>query len=112
MPHKDPEKGKAYQRAYNKRRRRPAGYKEAKEARRILLAYGITQEQYDEMVTRQKGVCAVCGHADAKRALSVDHDHETGRVRGLLCSGCNAAIGRLGDNVAGLRRALAYLEEN
>lgn len=43
------------------------------------------------------------------QAPKVDHCHDTGRVRGMLCHGCNTALGKLGDNVAGLRRALEYL---
>lgn len=42
--------------------------------------------------------------------MCVDHDHETGKVRGVLCRGCNGALGKFGDTVAGVRRALAYLE--
>src|SRR5262245_30768892 len=88
------------------RRRNPA--KEAARRRRRLLRslYKLTQSEYERMVREQRGRCACCGRA---RSLVVDHDHETGRVRGLLCTPCNSAIGSLGDTAAGLLRALAYL---
>lgn len=69
--------------------------------------YGITQAQCDEMAEKQGGVCAIC---QERKKLCVDHCHETGRVRGLLCMRCNTALGQLGDSVAGLRRFLEYLE--
>lgn len=75
----------------------------------LARIYGISQDQYDEMLATQGGGCALCGRRPTKNALSVDHDHESGVVRGLLCSGCNGALGQLGDNEEGLLRALAYL---
>lgn len=74
---------------------------------RRLRNYGLTPEEYRRMWEEQEGLCAICG----KEATQIDHDHETGRVRGLLCSRCNYGIGALGDNVRGLRRALRYLKE-
>lgn len=55
--------------------------------------------------------CECCGAPPAGRALALDHDHGTGAFRGWLCFDCNTGIGRLGDNVAGIRRAIAYLEK-
>ena len=57
--------------------------------------YGITVEQYEQLLTKQRGVCAVCGKRNKKIRLHVDHDHVTGKVRGLLCTGCNLSLGRL-----------------
>lgn len=58
-------------------------------------------------------VCQICGHKNGLgRELCVDHDHKTGHVRGLICSTCNLALGYLGDSVAGLRRALEYLDRD
>ncbi len=56
--------------------------------------------------------CECCGRhkSDSKKAMHLDHDHVTGVFRGWLCNRCNAGIGMLGDNVAGLQRAIAYLE--
>lgn len=64
--------------------------------------YGITQSEYDEMNVRQKGLCAICGQKEtaqgrrekAPRRLAVDHDHTTGKIRGLLCVKCNRGLGR------------------
>lgn len=70
--------------------------------------YGISLGEYLEMLRGQNGVCAVCGD-DGK--LHVDHDHETGRVRGLLCGSCNRALGLLKDNVDSLSRAIDYLRK-
>jgi coenzyme F420-reducing hydrogenase beta subunit len=68
--------------------------------------YGIDIKQYQTMLNAQSGSCALCEKSDD---LCVDHCHETGKVRGLLCRQCNSAIGKLGDNAAGLQRALSYL---
>jgi hypothetical protein len=59
------------------------------------------------MVVAQDGRCAICG--SALEQLHVDHDHETGEIRGLLCSNCNVAISQLGDDVETMESAIAYL---
>lgn len=48
--------------------------------------YGLSQEEYDELLAGQHGVCAICGRESGSRALAVDHDHASGTIRGLLCS--------------------------
>lgn len=53
--------------------------------------------------------CELCGYSNEKRALCYDHNHETNLFRGWICAGCNTAVGRFGDNVAGALRVLAYL---
>ncbi len=76
--------------------------------------YGITIEQYDEMLAAQGGVCAICGNAEADARLyklHVDHCHSTGKVRGLLCGACNRGIGNLGDDIDKLKSAIRYLEK-
>ena len=72
--------------------------------------YGLSTEAYQEMLASQGGVCALCGGTPGARALGVDHDHATGRIRGLLCSPCNTGIGNLRDDPDLLRKAIAYLE--
>ena len=69
----------------------------------VKADFGITKVEYNELLEKQKGVCALCPATDSGdgRPLFVDHCHETGRVRGLLCKQCNTAIGLLGDNLAG-----------
>ncbi|MFC9081889.1 endonuclease VII domain-containing protein [Streptomyces sp. NPDC057062] len=69
--------------------------------------YGLTQAERDEMVASQRGLCVICLKAPA---VHVDHCHETGKVRGVLCFNCNSAIGKLGDDPDAVRRAAAYLE--
>jgi Recombination endonuclease VII len=72
--------------------------------------YGITLEQYQAMLEKQNGVCAVGGeHCKSGRALSVDHDHTTGKLRGLLCGNCNRGIGYLQDDPELIRAALEYI---
>ena len=73
--------------------------------------YGITPEQYEEMETAQAGLCRICERVPVT-SLRVDHDHETGRVRGLLCHDCNSGIGLLGDDRERIMRAAIYLTEN
>lgn len=81
-----------------------------KERRRNMRQYGITLEQYDEMLVAQNGVCAICREeCKSGRRLSVDHCHETGKVRGLLCGNCNQGIGRFGHSPERLSAALAFL---
>lgn len=87
----------------------PAERKEANRAYALKHEYGLTVEQYDHMLAEQGGVCALCSRPPGVRLLAVDHDHDTGRVRGLLCVRCNTALGSLGDNEEGLLRAVAYL---
>jgi len=74
--------------------------------------YGITPEEYDAILERQGGVCAICkappGDPRGYR-MHVDHAHDDGRVRGILCGPCNQGLGRLGDDVERLRAAIEYL---
>lgn len=77
---------------------------------RLLRDFGITPDEYDTLLLGQGGVCAICEGDDGRKLLAVDHCHDTGKIRGLLCRQCNTGLGSLGDNVAGLQRALAYLE--
>lgn len=78
----------------------------------ILKTYGITSEQYESMLRYQGGKCFICQRATGKRRrLAVDHDHKTGKVRGLLCNPCNRdVLGHLRDSVAALERAVTYLK--
>ena len=80
----------------------------------LKAKYGITPERYCEMFEAQGGVCAICKRCERRRTsstrLAVDHDHETGRVRGLLCTTCNTAIGMLDDNLDLVTALFAYLE--
>lgn len=94
-------------------RSRPGNREKAKLAarRHWLSQYGLTLEQYAEMEKSQDGKCWIC-HLPEKlgQRLSVDHDAETGAVRGLLCRDCNRGIGLLRHDPERLRRAALYLE--
>lgn len=69
----------------------------------------ITYEEYETLFYQQRGVCAICGKSPTKRLLVVDHDHETGRVRGLLCYYCNTRLESV-ENYDWLERAIDYLQ--
>lgn len=75
--------------------------------------YGITSEDYNDMLVLQGGVCAICKNPPTLRMLHlrVDHCHKTGRVRGLLCHGCNTGIGNLKDSEYNLKAAIQYLRK-
>jgi hypothetical protein len=65
----------------------------------LKALYGISLPHYEELLRKQHGLCAICARPPrGKRPLDVDHDHESGRVRGLLCGNCNRAIGLLDEN--------------
>ena len=83
----------------------------AARARRLRILYGLTPEDFDAMLAAQGARCAICPATEpgGSGTWAVDHCHETGRVRGILCHRCNRAIGRLGDDPARLRDAAAYL---
>ena len=74
-----------------------------------IKSYGLTMDEYEEMLSRCGGTCEVCGHA-SKELLHIDHDHSTGKVRGLLCRPCNAALGLVRDSPERLRKLANYLE--
>ena len=76
-----------------------------------LKIHGLTPEDFNTMLIKQKNVCKICNTFSGGKILSVDHDHKTGRVRGLLCSSCNLAIGLMKDSPKLLRQAAKYLED-
>lgn len=73
----------------------------------LKARYGITSAEYDDMLERQGGLCALCRERPAEH---VDHDHLHGHVRGLLCSCCNQGLGNFRDELAHLKAAVDYLE--
>lgn len=70
----------------------------------------LTLDEYDQMVVAQRGLCAICEQPPTRRALSVDHNHKTVKIRALLCDACNKAIGLLQDSVDLCKKAAQYLE--
>lgn len=111
QPSKDYTDHAAYMRAY--RKNNPLIFKNLE----LKKHFGITLSQYNKLKESQNGVCAICGKPetifDSKqqklRELSVDHCHTTGKIRGLLCSHCNHAIGKFNDDVDLLQKAINYL---
>ena len=81
-------------------------------ANRRLKRRGATEELYNELYEVQQGCCAVCNEPEEKFSwLCIDHDHSTGRIRGLLCPNCNRGIGLLQDSSVLLEKAAKYIAE-
>jgi hypothetical protein len=104
----NPERLSAYRRQRNarpdvKRRARDAYY---------ARTYGVSADEVDEMLDAQNGRCAICGtKPDRLASMHVDHDHELGHLRGLLCVSCNQGLGQFRDDPAILLRAIVYLRQ-
>lgn len=77
---------------------------------KLKYRYGISRSQYESLMEQQSNVCAICGGVGPK-ALSVDHCHSSGAIRGLLCDPCNLMIGNAKDNPETLRKGAEYLEK-
>ena len=75
----------------------------------LKTMYNMTLEQYDELFDEQNGCCAICGLPESNHRLCVDHDHKTGKIRGLLCHNCNKGLGHFFDSVENLEVAKSYL---
>ena len=108
-----------YQKNYV-RRKDPAARAKANRKWRLGRYFGITPEQYDQMLHEQNGVCAVCSQEEKvvnrktgkQSPLSVDHCHSTGKIRSLLCNRCNVTLGRVSDDPTLLRRLANYVERH
>ena len=112
---RDPERFKALSRERTKRycRRHPERIRQANRIQKLRTEFGISVHEYEEMNIRQGGLCAICKQTNASgKRLGVDHDHKTGKIRELLCSLCNTAIGELREDPDILRAAIAYLEKH
>ena len=135
MPHKDPEKYRAYQTAYRKgnperlkgyyrkyadklraegrSRRSPTYYR-----KQNLRKYGLSVEDYIRLLEQQHGVCAICSQPEPqivnekRRNLVVDHNHQTGKVRGLLCTTCNVGLGMMQEDPVRLHSMIRYTEQH
>lgn len=83
-------------------RRAKKAWTPARKARQLKRDYGITLEEREAM----GNTCAICGREENP---SVDHDHQTGQVRGILCRSCNLALGHFGDNTDRMLKAIKYL---
>lgn len=77
----------------------------------VLVKYGLSLEDYQNLKRAQDCKCAICRKTPKNHNLAIDHCHNTGKIRGLLCRTCNSAIGFLKDDPILVRRALDYLKE-
>jgi hypothetical protein len=91
---------------------------ERQKNRSLKAQHGIGLRTYRKLLAEQSGKCAICRQVETARLkgkirdLAVDHNHETGRIRGLLCFRCNVLLGQAEDNVELLQEAIAYLEDD
>lgn len=118
---RDDEELKERKRQYDRERHRrrwdtEPEYREGARRRHYLAQYGITIEEFEALLKKQKGRCAICrfkpdpnAEKRALRVLEVDHDHETGEIRGLLCRRCNDANGKYEDSADLVMKAALYL---
>lgn len=96
----------------------PPELRKSRGRKRLFTMRGVTAEWYDDKLAEQGGVCAICKQPESKlssggglKMLAIDHDHATGRARGLVCQQCNIGIGALRDSPTLLRKAALYLVE-
>ena len=100
----------------SKRHQKTERYKKTRRNQSLKERYGITQKDFEQMEKNQKGLCAICGNPETMvrdgklMNLSVDHNHITGKVRGLLCRMCNHKLGHL-ENIDFVLRAKQYLAD-
>lgn len=108
------ERSREYSRSHpEENRKRVKEWSSRNPDRHLKRRYGINLKDYDKILTEQKGGCAICGQpCPSGRKLAVDHDHITGKIRGLLCIKCNRALGELNDDPVLFNKALQYLERN
>ena len=109
--------GECLNRKQRERYHKDPNKKSRDRAKALKKNYGMSVDDYNELLIDQGGRCAICGDPPpkpknkyAKKHLVVDHDHTTGKVRGLLCDKCNRCLGLMKDNVLILLRAIEYLE--
>ncbi len=85
----------------------------------LRRVYGLSTEEYGKLYAKQGGVCAICGKPETSTNkktgeiynLSVDHNHQTGAIRGLLCYSCNVSLGHFKDDISKLFAAIEYLKK-
>ena len=104
--------------ARNRKHKRENVHRVRESSRRSKMRtnYGIDIEEYDRLLAHQNGACAICNRFETRRhrdgtlwALSVDHDHGSGMIRGLLCGRCNSGLANFSDSIDRLAQAIRYL---
>jgi hypothetical protein len=80
----------------------------------LTKLYGITEEDYNQLLLEQNNRCKICGRhqSEFKRSLAVDHCHDTKKIRGLLCHHCNQGIGEFFENILIMEKAINYIKES
>lgn len=95
------------------RARQKAAYTPEKgRARNLKATYGLTPDEYEQMLSTQAGVCAICGNAAPSGVLHIDHNHKTDQIRELLCPPCNTGIGLFQEEPSRLLAASAYIQKH
>jgi hypothetical protein len=100
---------------FRKKKLAAAKVQQKRLVRKRVESYGITLSQYYDILEHQNHRCKICKREfDSTRqgAAKIDHDHETGKVRGLLCGTCNLGIGNFRDSVTLLEQAILYLNDD
>lgn len=93
----------------------PERYERIRKRAKLKHTYGISLEEFEALLKRQGGCCAICKRRDPEDryfGLRVDHCHNSSKVRGLLCGKCNQAIGLFDENVESMRAAIKYLRKH
>lgn len=106
----NPEKSKEIYRKYRRSKKGKIKNKRWAKKKR-LMDYGITEEVLENIKQKQNNKCAICGKIinEFTKDFAIDHDHKTGKVRGLLCMNCNIGLGAFRDNKTIMRKAIDYL---
>lgn len=94
---------------YQRKRRKDLGLDKKY---KLKNRYGLSLEDYNKLVTKQNGRCAICLNCIFRENLAVDHNHLTNQIRGLLCKPCNLGLGNFKDNIFNLENAIIYLRRN
>lgn len=107
MPFRTKEQAREHFRRYQKEN--GERLKECQRWQHILREYGLTRNQFEAMLNEQNGECACCGN---EAELVVDHDHKTGKVRGLLCQPCNKSLGIVSESEVRLLSLVTYIRKH
>lgn len=107
------DKYKAWKKKYDLEYSSRPETKEKIKAQHLKRKFGITLEDYQQMFDKQSGLCAICGRPNSiNKLLAVDHNHKTGKIRALLCHGCNLAIGHAREDEGILIKMIEYLKQH
>lgn len=112
------EQAKENKKAYTKKRKEQGLIEKIALKSRLKIQYGLTVEEYEKLLSSHQGVCAICGEQETAvyngkiKRLAIDHNHETGEVRGILCDRCNRGLGFFRNSSQLLLNAARYIDEH